>query len=127
MINGGLGLYISEGYQPNIPKGEIVYGVFAGVIWIVYVAAAVFGEIWKKVGTDVRAKDVIPVMKQGGVTPPRGEEKMSPSDSDSDQVSRGGSHNYQTYYDDSFKGGYGDEKPFKGRGSGSMRKAVEQV
>lgn len=45
IINGGLGFYITEGYQEGIMKGEIVYGVIAGVVWIVYVAAAVFGEI----------------------------------------------------------------------------------
>ena len=125
MINGGLGLYITQGYQANVTTGEIVYGVFAGLIFIVYVFSAVFGEIWKKVGTDVPAKEVIPAavdMVKSDSSPTVGgaQEKPSPSDSDSDNVSRGGSNPYQTYYEN-----YDHEKPFRGRGSGSMKKTAE--
>ena len=47
VINGGLGLLMTEGYQAGIKKGEIVYGVVAGTIWIVYVAVAAFAEVKK--------------------------------------------------------------------------------
>lgn len=41
IINGGLGLRLSN----NTRKGEIAYGVVAGVIWLVWMAAALLGEI----------------------------------------------------------------------------------
>jgi len=44
IINGGLGLELAE----NTRKGEIAYGVIAGVIWLVYVAVIIFGEIKRK-------------------------------------------------------------------------------
>lgn len=40
MINGGLGLLLAD----NTTSGAIAYGVVAGVIWLVYVAAIVIGE-----------------------------------------------------------------------------------
>lgn len=44
MINGGFGLQLSAPYI-NARPGYIVYGVFAGLIWCIYVAAAVYGEV----------------------------------------------------------------------------------
>jgi len=41
IINGGLGFLLAD----NTKTGPIVYGIVAGIIWIVYVAAAVYGEI----------------------------------------------------------------------------------
>lgn len=41
IINGGLGLQLSG----NTTKGEIAYGVVAGVIWLVWVAVAVMSQL----------------------------------------------------------------------------------
>lgn len=42
IINGGLGLRFAE----NASSGrEIAYGVVAGVVWLVWMGAAVLGEI----------------------------------------------------------------------------------
>ena len=41
MINGGLGLMLSD----NTVKGEIAYGVVAGVMWLTWMAAAVWGHL----------------------------------------------------------------------------------
>jgi len=43
IINGGLGLKLAN----NTRSGEIAYGVVAGLIWLVWMAAAVYGEIKK--------------------------------------------------------------------------------
>lgn len=55
IINGGLGLRLAD----NTHKGEIAYGVVAGIIWLVWMAAAVLGEI--KRGRKAPAKEVSPV------------------------------------------------------------------
>jgi hypothetical protein len=44
IINGGLGLLLAS----NSRDGEIAYGVVAGVMWCVWVAAAVWGEMRRK-------------------------------------------------------------------------------
>ncbi len=41
IINGGLGLQLSG----NTTKGEMAYGVVAGVIWLVWVAVAVMSHL----------------------------------------------------------------------------------
>jgi len=41
IINGGLGLRLAN----NTKKGEIAYGVIAGFMWLVWMAAAVYGEV----------------------------------------------------------------------------------
>ena len=41
IINAGLGLQLSG----NTTKGEIAYGVIAGVIWLVWVAVAVMSHV----------------------------------------------------------------------------------
>ncbi|KAL8830022.1 MAG: hypothetical protein Q9170_005923 [Blastenia crenularia] len=46
IINGGLGLRLSD----NTRKGEIAYGVVAGVVWLVWMGFAVWAEA-KKVRT----------------------------------------------------------------------------
>lgn len=43
IINGGLGLLLAN----NSPSGAIAYGVIAAIVWLVYVAAAVYGEMKK--------------------------------------------------------------------------------
>lgn len=69
ILNGGLGLYFSEEFQEGVVKGEIVYGVIAGLVWIAYVAAAVWGELQRLGGDGDSTK----------------EKRSNPSDSDSDQ------------------------------------------
>lgn len=41
IINGGLGLMLSG----NTVKGEIAYGVIAGVMWLIWMAVAVWGHL----------------------------------------------------------------------------------
>lgn len=41
IINGGLGLMLSG----NTVKGEIAYGVVAGVMWLIWMAVAVWGHL----------------------------------------------------------------------------------
>ena len=41
MINGGLGLHLAR----NSMKGEIAYGVVAGIVGVTYLACAIYGEI----------------------------------------------------------------------------------
>ena len=41
IINGGLGLQLSA----NTTKGEIAYGVIAGVVWLVWVAVALMSHL----------------------------------------------------------------------------------
>lgn len=43
MINGGLGLMLSD----NTTKGEIGYGVVAAVVWLSWVGVAVWSEFKK--------------------------------------------------------------------------------
>ena len=44
IINGGLGLR----FAANTRNGEIVYGVLAGVVWVSWVAVAVWAAVFKK-------------------------------------------------------------------------------
>lgn len=44
IINGGLGLMLSG----NTIKGEIAYGVIAGVVWLIWMAVAVWGQLRSK-------------------------------------------------------------------------------
>ena len=41
MINGGLGLMLSQ----NTVKGEIAYGVIAGLMWLTWMTVAVWGHL----------------------------------------------------------------------------------
>lgn len=41
IINGGLGLKLSD----NTTKGEIAYGVVAGVMWLIWMASAVASDV----------------------------------------------------------------------------------
>ncbi len=41
IINGGLGLYLAGAAQSL----KIAYGVIAGIVWLVWMLLAVFGEI----------------------------------------------------------------------------------
>lgn len=41
IINGGLGLQLAN----NTTSGVIAYGVIAGIIWLAWMAAAVYGEV----------------------------------------------------------------------------------
>lgn len=43
IINGGLGLQLAD----NTTAGEIAYGVIAGLVWLVYLGVAVYGE-WRR-------------------------------------------------------------------------------
>jgi hypothetical protein len=43
MINGGLGMQLAQVSR----KGEIAYGVFAGLIWVVWMAVATASETKK--------------------------------------------------------------------------------
>ncbi|KAG9190445.1 hypothetical protein G6011_08533 [Alternaria panax] len=51
IINGGLGLLLAG----NSRDGEIAYGVVAGVMWVTWVAAAVWGEMRRKKTAKVAA------------------------------------------------------------------------
>ena len=44
IINGGLGLMLSG----NTVKGEIAYGVIAGVVWLIWMAVAVWSQLRSK-------------------------------------------------------------------------------
>lgn len=46
MINGGLGLMLSD----NTTKGEIGYGVVAAVVWLTWMGVAVWSEVKKARG-----------------------------------------------------------------------------
>lgn len=50
IINGGLGLQLSKkiGFAPPQQSTIIAYGVVAGVIWLIYVASAIYGENKRK-------------------------------------------------------------------------------
>jgi len=57
MINGGLGLRLAD----NATRGEeIAYGVVAGVMWLIWMACAVLGEIRRS-----RTKGPVPIAKDG--------------------------------------------------------------
>lgn len=45
IINGGLGLKLSD----NTTKGEIGYGVVAGIMWVIWMAVAVRSDLRKSV------------------------------------------------------------------------------
>lgn len=53
IINGGLGLKLAA----NTRNGEIAYGVVAGVMWIVWMAVAVFGTLRKGRGKSGNVSD----------------------------------------------------------------------
>ena len=48
IINGGLGLYLAECSGMSSRTGQIVYGVIAAIMWLVWVAAMVIGEMRRK-------------------------------------------------------------------------------
>ncbi|KNG48411.1 CBD9-like protein [Stemphylium lycopersici] len=59
IINGGLGLHLAECCGLSSRTGQIVYGVVSAVIWLVWVAAMVVGEMRRKrapVAADTRQK-----------------------------------------------------------------------
>lgn len=45
IINGGLGLQLARPYYAEIPKGEIAYGVVAGVVWVVWVIVIIVSYV----------------------------------------------------------------------------------
>ena len=47
MVNGGIGLMMS-GYHQNTKKGEIAYGVIAGLMWVVWMAVVAWGQLRSK-------------------------------------------------------------------------------
>ncbi len=47
MINGGLGLMMS-GFHQDTSKGEIAYGIIAGMMWLIWMAVAVWGHLRTK-------------------------------------------------------------------------------
>jgi hypothetical protein len=62
MINGGLGMLLASdapaflSFKPT--QGQIIaYGVVAGIMWLLWVAAAVFGERRKARASVVSAKE----------------------------------------------------------------------
>jgi hypothetical protein len=52
IINGGLGLKLAD----NTRSGKIAYGVVAGFMWLIWVAAIVIGERRRKAGQTTQAK-----------------------------------------------------------------------
>jgi hypothetical protein len=44
IINGGLGFMLADQMGMSSRTGMIVYGVVAGIIWLVWVAASIIGE-----------------------------------------------------------------------------------
>jgi hypothetical protein len=48
IINGGLGFKLADTMNLSSRAGEIVYGVVAGLIWLVWVAATIIGERRRK-------------------------------------------------------------------------------
>lgn len=48
IINGGLGLKLADSMNMSSRGGIVAYGVVAGLVWLVWVAAAVVGERRKK-------------------------------------------------------------------------------
>lgn len=52
IINGGLGMKLADSMNLSSRTGMIVYGVFAGVIWLLWVAACVIGERRRKQKVD---------------------------------------------------------------------------
>ncbi|KAF2107466.1 hypothetical protein BDV96DRAFT_653807 [Lophiotrema nucula] len=54
IINGGLGMMLADTMQLASKSGMIAYGVIAGIIWLVWVAAIVIGE--RRRGRTARAQ-----------------------------------------------------------------------
>lgn len=56
IINGGLGLRWAKQTRAFAPStGAIIaYGVVAGIIWLIYIASAIYGEIKRKRGTSAK-------------------------------------------------------------------------
>lgn len=75
IINGGLGLMLSE----NTTKGEIAYGIIAGVIWLLWVAVSIFASVKTRggevgeTGEKIHRKGKVPV---SDYSPERHEENM---------------------------------------------------
>ena len=63
IINGGLGLQLSG----NTTKGEIAYGVIAGVIWLGWVAVAAMSH-FNTGGTSRRGETGEKISKDGTLT-----------------------------------------------------------
>lgn len=64
MINGGLGLLLVN----NTGGGTIAYGVFAGIVWVIYVASIVYGERKRRVkAVHVPADGTVREMAQSSV------------------------------------------------------------
>ncbi|KAF2103820.1 hypothetical protein NA57DRAFT_50688 [Rhizodiscina lignyota] len=59
IINGGLGLRLAD----NTKSGEIAYGVVAGIIWLIWMAAAVYGEL-KRARAQRQIQEVAPRRKE---------------------------------------------------------------
>jgi hypothetical protein len=79
IINGGLGLLLAD----NTTSGAIAYGIVAAIVWLMWVAAAVYGEIKRaraqrqvsqvqqdrKERTDSSEEDVLSGGRQSGQAP----------------------------------------------------------
>lgn len=78
IINGGLGLMLAD----NTRSGEIAYGVVAGIIWLIWMVAAVYGEIKRKKGPD---HDAPPAYKEQ-----HGDGAYSPWQSETSEVGHAG-------------------------------------
>ena len=61
IINGGLGLQLSD----NTTKGEIAYGVVAGVMWLVWMAVAVASDVRRTGGRRDGSREKILESKGG--------------------------------------------------------------
>ena len=77
IINGGLGLMLAN----NTKDGEIAYGVVAGIIWLTWMGAAIYGEIKRK---QKPASEVASAQKED-----RYEGSYSPSHSETTQFRQG--------------------------------------
>ena len=66
MINGGLGMLLATETGFFIPsRGQMIaYGVVAGIMWLLWVAAAVIGESRRTKGR--KAAETGPVPPKGG-------------------------------------------------------------
>ena len=48
MINGGLGFKLADTMDLGSHTGMIVYAVVAGIVWLVWVAASIYGELKRR-------------------------------------------------------------------------------
>lgn len=56
MVNGGLGLYVSSSDSDPKTNALIAYSVVAGVVWLVWLASVVYGEVSRAKGRSAEKK-----------------------------------------------------------------------